>query len=115
MKRVGMLLVAMVALVACRERREGTTSTTGATVEAPTALDQSNDPRDLAIARDVRVRLTADPTLTAAAKNAIVVVRDGVVTLRAEGVEPADRTRLLEHVAKVPGVVRIDDRLGTEE
>jgi osmotically-inducible protein OsmY len=109
------LVLGAVAIAACRGDRPGEATTRSAEIDEPTAFQQSNAPADLAIARDVRTRLTADPKLGAPAKTAVVIVRGGVVTLRAEGVEAADRDRVLQHVSQVPGVVRVDDRLGTKE
>jgi len=104
-------IAALAALVGCRDDRASTTSTTSHVVLAdPTAGDQSNDPRDLALAGEVRRTMVMDTRLSMRAKSAVVVVRDGVVIVRGDVANQADHDQLVARVVSVPGVVRIDDR-----
>jgi osmotically-inducible protein OsmY len=110
------LLAAALALApisACRDDDVTTSSTfaTGAAIAPPTAGDQSNRPEDLAIVGRVRRRLVADPSLSFGAKNAVVIVRDGVVTLRGDVASRVEHELVLASVLRAPGVVRIDDHL----
>jgi osmotically-inducible protein OsmY len=98
---------------ACRDDDTVASSTvaTRASIARPTAADQSNRPEDLALVGRVRRRLVADPSLSFRAKNAVVVVREGVVTLRGDLISRVEHELVLDDVLRVPGVTRIDDRL----
>lgn len=111
------LVVAMLALTfaslgaACRDDRASTAQTTShVMIPDPTATDQSNDPNDLALAGEVRRKLVASDRLSMRAKSVVIVVRDGVVTMRGDVASASDHDELVARVVSVPGVVRIDDR-----
>ena len=107
-----MLALSAIAAAGCRDEATGETSTTSHVLVAePTPLDQGNDPRDLERVGAVRRHLVSDAALSLRAKNAIVVVRDGVVTLRGDVLTRSDHDALVARVVSVPGVVRIDDRI----
>lgn len=80
----------------------------------PTAQSQSNAAADLALLGSIRRTLVTDWRLSFRAKNAVLVVRDGVVTVRGSVANEADHDRLVARVVSTPGVVRIDDRLDKE-
>ena len=104
------------AATACRKDRAATTTTTGGEITAePVATDQNTDARDVALAAEIRRDLVTDDMLTMRAKNATLIVSDGVVTLRGEVASQADHDRLVARVVSVPGVRRVEDRVRIEE
>ncbi len=118
MRRWVVLALSPWMLLACkREGSEARTTTTGAGYEIvdPKAQHQSNAPDDLGLASDVRRRLVADDTLSARAKNIVVVVQDGVATLRGPVADRVEHDLVVQKIASVPGIVRLDDRLTFEK
>lgn len=110
------MLVLAASLVACRDEMTGTASTTShVLIPDPTAIDQSNAANDLALAGEVRRSLVGDARLGLRAKNVVVVVRDGVITLRGDVNSVEEHHDVVARVASVPGVVRIDDRIEPKE
>lgn len=108
-----MRLVATVVLFALSACRDDVTA--HVLIPEPTAIDQSNEPRDLAVVGRIRRDLIADRRLSARAKNIVVVVRDGVTTLRGDVASRGDHERVVARVVSVPGVVHVDDRLVSSE
>jgi len=107
-------LAAMLALAAtaCHKDRAGTTTTTGGEIALePVATDQNSDARDVALVAQIRRDLVTDDMLTMRAKNATLIVSDGVVTVRGDVASQADHDRLVARVVSVPGVRRIEDRV----
>jgi osmotically-inducible protein OsmY len=114
--RLVLVLVLGLGLVACRDELTGTASTTShVLIPDPTATDQSNARGDLALAGAIRRSLVADERLGLRAKNVVVVVRDGVVTLRGDVGTLQEHHLLVARVVSVPGVVRVDDRIESKE
>jgi hypothetical protein len=111
------LAVALVTVTApsCRDdKKTSETQTTGATFQSePVATDQSNSAEDLAIAGEMRRRVMLESKLSASAKNVVIVVRDGVITLRGEIANEDDRKTLRWLASEVHGVARVDDALLT--
>lgn len=106
----------LTALVACRDETTGTASTTShVLIPDPTATDQSNAASDLALAGEIRRALVSDERLGMRAKNVVLVVRDGVVTLRGEVANVHEHDLVVARAVSVPGVVRIDDRITPKE
>ena len=104
------------SLVACRDETTGTAATTShVLIPDPTAADQSNAPRDLALAGEVRRALVGDERHGLRAKSVVVVVRDGVVTLRGNVGSVEEHHAVVAQAVSVPGVVRIDDRIEPKE
>lgn len=104
--------VAVSSLAACHGgEKVGTTQPTSAEIADPKAADQSNAPDDLELVRAIRQRLVSDRVISMRAKNAVVVVQDGVVTLRGDASDSVDHDLVIAKVISVPGVVRVDDRL----
>jgi osmotically-inducible protein OsmY len=101
-----MMLTLALASWGCRDERGDS-----ALASEPTALDQSNDASDLTLVAQVRRKLVVDERLSLRAKNVIVIVRAGVVTLRGDVAGAADHDALVARVASVPGIVSIDDRI----
>lgn len=110
------MLVLAGSLFGCRDELTGTASTTShVLIPEPTAGDQSNAASDLALAGEIRRDLVADERLGMRAKNLVVVVRDGVVTLRGDVANLQQHQLVVARVASVAGVVRIDDRIESKE
>src|SRR5262245_6638436 len=105
--RKAIVALCMLLLAGCKSSE---TSTTVLEPE-PTPLDQGTSERDRALVGEVRRRLVTDHDLSFAAKNIVVVVRDGVVTLRGQVRDEADHVAVIRKVVSVPDVVRLDDRL----
>lgn len=101
------------ALAACGE--DGATQATRALGAEPTAFDQGNAPADLALLGAVRRALVTDERLSFRAKNVVVVVHDGVVTLRGDVASAAERDALVARVASVPGIACLDDRVAARK
>lgn len=112
---ITLVTLALAATACKREERTSTTSTTGVEIADPRATDQHNDKEDLALVQSVRQRLVGDGALSFRAKNAVVVVQDGVVTLRGTVADRVEHDLVIAKVTSIPGVVRIDDRLTFEE
>lgn len=116
MRAVAGMLVLTAALVACRDEMTGTASTTShVLIPDPTAGDQSNAASDLALAGEIRRALVSDGRLGMRAKNVVVVVRDGVATLRGDVASLEEHQLVVARVVSVPGVVRLDDRIESKE
>jgi osmotically-inducible protein OsmY len=110
------MLVLAGSLVACRDEATGTASTTShVLIPDPTATDQSNAASDLALAGEIRRALVSDERLGLRAKNVVLVVRDGVVTLRGDVANLEQHQLVVARAVSVPGVVRIDDRIESKE
>jgi len=110
------LAATLLQVVACKRSEDpvGTTSTTGVEIADPKADDQANRKDDLVLVQEVRQRLVADPTLSMRAKNIVVVVQDGVVTLRGPVVDQVEHDLVIAKIASIPGMQRVDDRLEYE-
>lgn len=119
--RIALIAVALPALVtlpalACKQAEPtGTSTTTSVEIADPLPTDQSNSKDDLALLQCVRQRLVAGPGLSVRARNAVVVVKDGVVTLRGEVADRVEHDLVVANVASIPLVVRVDDRLTFKE
>jgi hypothetical protein len=67
---------------------------------------------DLEVAQEVSQLLKTDPHLAAASRNVMVIVKNGVVTLEGTTLAEHDRDEIVERIGLLPGVARVDDRLG---
>jgi hypothetical protein len=72
-------------------------------------------PGDLSTAEAVQHLLNDDTHLAGASANVLVTVRGGVVTLRGTTPSEHDRYEIVDRVAKIPGVVKVDDQLGISD
>jgi osmotically-inducible protein OsmY len=73
-------------------------------------MDQSNDPGDLELTRQIRQALTEDDSLSTAAKNIKIITINGNVTLRGPVETLKERSRIVEK-AKALGHSRVDNQL----
>lgn len=110
------LALSLLHVAACKrgEEQAGTTTTTGVEIADPKAHDQINQKDDLVLVQEIRQRLVTDPTLSMRAKNIVVVVQDGVATLRGPVVDDVEHDLVIAKIASIPGLVRLDDRLEYE-
>jgi osmotically-inducible protein OsmY len=110
---LALLFVLALTLSGCRTqpKESDVVGDRGLLEPEPTAMNQSMASRDVALVGEVRRRLVLDRDLSFAAKNVVVVVRDGVVTLRGRVHDAREHDALIQRVASVPDVVRLDDRL----
>jgi BON domain len=72
-------------------------------------------PGDLSTAEAVQHLLNDDAHLAGASADVLVTVRGGVVTLRGTTPTEHDRYEIVERVAKIPGIVKVDDQLGISD
>ena len=77
----------------------------------PTASDQSNDPVDVRITREIRQAIVDDDSLSTNAHNVKVITVDGVVTLRGPVDDAAEQARVVSAARGVEGVKRIENQL----
>jgi osmotically-inducible protein OsmY len=77
----------------------------------PTASDQSNDPTDVRITREIRQAIVDDDSLSTNAHNVKVITVDGVVTLRGPVDDAAEQARVVSAARGVEGVKRIENQL----
>ena len=75
-----------------------------------TPMDQSNDPRDIELTRQIRQALTEDDSLSTAAKNIKIITINGKVTLRGPVENKKERSRIGE-TAKALAHSRVDNQL----
>jgi osmotically-inducible protein OsmY len=81
---------------------------------ALTPTEQGESASDRKITQEVRQAVVAHDDLSMNAKNAKIITRDGVVTLRGPVKSPAEKTQLGALAAKAPGVKRVDNQLEIE-
>jgi osmotically-inducible protein OsmY len=81
------------------------------TDDAPTAMDQSNDSRDLEITQAIRVAVVGDDSLSFTARNCTIVTVAAVVTLRGDVNTADERAAIERHARAVDGVARVDNLL----
>ena len=77
----------------------------------PTALDQSNKQPDLDVTQAIRKSFMADDGLSMEAKNAQIITKDGVVTLKGLVKSEAERTNLVAKAKSASGVERVENLL----
>ena len=73
-------------------------------------MDQSNDPKDIAITTKVRQAVVAEKDLSTNAKNVKIITRDGVVTLRGPVENVDERTRIGRIAGSLPEVQKVDNQ-----
>jgi osmotically-inducible protein OsmY len=117
MKRRRTLVIAVIAALAlatplAAEEEIGDADNTERN-EAPglTATDQSSDPADIGVTREIRKRILSQDAMSTNAQNVKVITIDGVVTLRGP-VESVDEQAAIVRIAQsVPDVKRVDNQL----
>ncbi len=70
--------------------------------------------RNVDLAHSVSRLLKDDPLLASASQNVEATVDNGVVTLRGTVPSEHERDEMVGRIAALPGVARVDDRLGLE-
>jgi osmotically-inducible protein OsmY len=79
-----------------------------------TPTDQGESASDRKITQQVRQSVVAHDDLSMNAKNAKIITRDGVVTLRGPVKSPAEKAQIGALAAKTTGVKRVDNQLEIE-
>jgi len=77
----------------------------------PTPMDQGTSPEDVRITQLVRQALTHDRALSIDAHNVKIITREGVVTLRGQVQNAAEKSAVAMAAKHTAGVKRVDDRL----
>jgi osmotically-inducible protein OsmY len=76
-----------------------------------TPIDQSEDKGDLRITAQIRQRLVESDALSTNAKNAKIITRDSVVTLRGPVQNTAEKAAIAALAQTTSGVTRVDNQL----
>jgi osmotically-inducible protein OsmY len=95
----------VLGLLACPDRREPMQDT------GVTAMDQSNDAADVAVARSIRQSIVDAGSMSMNARNVKVVAENGVVTLRGPVDGELEKEAIVGIAMRTPGVTRVDDQL----
>jgi hypothetical protein len=97
-----------------RDERAATESgsNTGA---QPSVLDQGNNEIDLDLTQRIRKQLLADDSLSFSAKNVQVITVDGLVTLRGEVNDSAEKAAVFKKAVAEAGAGRVQDQLSIDE
>lgn len=78
-----------------------------------TAIDQSNDPRDLQLTAEIRRRVVGDDTLSMRARNVTIITDQGVVTLRGAVASEDEAGKIQQH-AREAGAATVNSDLKVE-
>jgi hypothetical protein len=76
-----------------------------------TPEDQSNEQRDLDIARSIREAVASNDALSTNAQNVKIITQDAVVTLRGPVKSEQEKAIVVSIAQQTPGVARVDDQL----
>ena len=76
-----------------------------------TPFDQSTQPKDVQMTRDIRRSLVKDDTLSTDARNIKIITANGAVTLRGPVETAQEKAAIVAKVAQVTGNYRIDDEI----
>jgi osmotically-inducible protein OsmY len=79
--------------------------------ETKTPVDQSNDPADLKITRDVRQAVIGDDELSATAKNVKIITSAGKVTLRGPVNTDEEKKKVARLAEGIAGSGKVDNQL----
>ncbi len=77
----------------------------------PNATDTSNDKADIDLQALVRKSVVGDDTLSTSAKNVVIVVKSGAVTLRGTVPTADEKTRITTLATNVAGVTNVDNQI----
>jgi osmotically-inducible protein OsmY len=77
----------------------------------PTPTDQSNDPADVAVTRQIRQSITADESLGIDARNVKVITAGGVVTLRGPVADAREKSTIDAIARRTTGVKQVHNQL----
>jgi len=75
------------------------------------AGDQSSDPKDVEVTREIRKRLMDEEALSMNAKNVKIITIDSVVTLRGPVDDAEERVAIANIAQSVRNVKRVDNQL----
>lgn len=97
----------------------GTTTSSGTTAgsgthSTDTAQSQSNAKADLDHVAEIRKAISADDTLSTAAKNVTVITRNGTVLLRGKVASTSERDAIERHAKASAATVSVDDQIEVE-
>jgi osmotically-inducible protein OsmY len=77
----------------------------------PNATDTSNDKMDVDLQSRIRKAIVDDSTLSTAAKNVVVVVKSGAVTIRGTVPTVEEKSRIATLATGVAGVTNVDNQI----
>jgi hyperosmotically inducible protein len=80
-------------------------------VTAVTPMDQSNDPKDVALTQQIRKVVVADDALSMNAHNVKIISANGVVTLRGPVDSSAEKAKIEAAAAKAAGATNVRNEL----
>jgi hyperosmotically inducible protein len=76
-----------------------------------TPEDQHQDESDLQVTTNIRRAITDDESMSINARNAKIITRNGVVTLRGPVNSAEEKTKLQSIAQRTPGVSQVDNQL----
>jgi osmotically-inducible protein OsmY len=77
----------------------------------PNATNTSNEKSDIDLQARVRKAIVDDSTLSTAAKNVVIVVKNAAVTLRGTVPTADEKTRITTLATNVAGVTNVDNQI----
>ena len=80
-------------------------------VTAVTPMDQSNDPKDLALTQQIRKVVVADDALSMNAHNVKIIAANGIVTLRGPVDSSAEKAKIEAAAAQAAGAKNVRNEL----
>jgi osmotically-inducible protein OsmY len=80
-------------------------------VTSVTPMDQSNDPKDVALTQQIRKVVVADDALSMNAHNVKIISANGVVTLRGPVDSPAEKAKIEAAAAQAAGPKNVRNEL----
>lgn len=78
---------------------------------AVTPMDQSNDPKDVALTQQIRKVVVADDALSMNAHNVKIISANGIVTLRGPVDSPDEKAKIEAAAAKAAGAKNVRNEL----
>lgn len=78
---------------------------------AVTPMDQSNDPKDIALTQQIRKVVVGDDALSMNAHNVKIISANGVVTLRGPVDSPQEKAKIEAAAAKAAGAQNVRNQL----
>jgi osmotically-inducible protein OsmY len=111
MPRLALPMIAALALAAC-----GRSASPSAQADAaPTAMDQGDSATDRDLTRRIRQSLMADDRLSFAAKNVVIVARQGHVTLLGHVGAMEEKAEIGVRARQIAGIELVDNRIEVGE
>ena len=114
-----LLLACAVAAVPVRAEQHMDADNTGKNVrdrgdDTLTATDQGGSAPDRELTAKIRKAIVDDDALSTNAQNVKIITRDGVVTLRGQVANAAEKSTVAMVAKRTAGVKRVDDQLEIE-